>query len=112
MKYLLLAGAIALAGCGRLTPPVATARVCIDPVVDMDSQFSFDEQVPPGGNLRTRRRYLEAAAKQRAGDCNAVYRYRKGVELDSDRVVYGDDWEIHRLEGYIRAHLPSDIYDY
>jgi hypothetical protein len=107
VKLLLLATALAVAGCAHRAE-VRTA--CYTPGQDPAHYATFDQAWGP--EIRTRPGYLDAVTRQQAGDCSAVYRFLRGVTLDSERATYGDDWERIKLERYIRAHLPPDIYDY
>jgi hypothetical protein len=108
VKLLLLVAALAATGCAH-RPEVRTACSYI-PGQDPAATAIFDEHWGP--EMRTRPGYLVAVEKEKAGDCSAIYRYLRGVTIDSERALYGDNYERIKLERYIRAHLPADFYDY
>lgn len=75
MKYLLLAGAIALAGWSTSAQAKyeLDAHGCLSAEISLDETEGFDKLFGP--QVRYSVEFQQAQARQRAGECNAVRDY-------------------------------------
>ena len=130
MKYLLLAGAIALAGCGTSSKPRMIGSIPIDahgcayhdinaPTTKQSTKDLFDGMWGP--EMRHSAGYLDAQRRERAGDCEATFDYlnpgkRQSPEyaemmrkLDERSAKFDLDMRIHDLEMQVLLD-QNDVY--